>query len=212
MGKKQITFLVPVILFLLIINLPLVFADTIILKSGRRIEGKISEKTDKYIKVDTDDLNLTFWLDEIEKVETTEPSLPVSSVSKPIAGTSEEVERLISKANDDFLEEKFEDAVLLIEKAIELDPTNPRLYFGLGMADCYLGRFQEAISSLEEALKKETKDTAKVYLLLGIAYDSIGLKDKAKENLNRAIGQYKKEENILDMVFVKVLLKKISKE
>lgn len=40
MIKKQIVFLIQVLFFSLFMNLHLVFADTIILKSGKQVEGK----------------------------------------------------------------------------------------------------------------------------------------------------------------------------
>ncbi len=44
------------------------FAETIILKSGKTIEGKILEKTDKYIKVDTEGIPITYYMDEIKSI------------------------------------------------------------------------------------------------------------------------------------------------
>ncbi len=35
-----------------------IFAETIVLKSGKTVEGKILEKTDKYIRVDTEGMDL----------------------------------------------------------------------------------------------------------------------------------------------------------
>jgi len=53
------------------------FAETIILKSGRKVEGKIIKKTDKYIQIDFPGVPLTYYLDEIESIEG-EASLPNS--------------------------------------------------------------------------------------------------------------------------------------
>ncbi len=48
----------------------LVFAETIQLKSGKTIEGKIVERTDKYIKVDIGiGMDITYFLDEIENTK-----------------------------------------------------------------------------------------------------------------------------------------------
>jgi len=66
MDKKRFTVL------LLTINLcfPILSsAETIVLKSGQTIEGKIIEKTDKYIKIDFEGVPLTYFMDEIDKVE-----------------------------------------------------------------------------------------------------------------------------------------------
>ena len=54
------------------------FADTVILKSGKTIEGKIVEKTDEYVKIDFMGVVLTYYIDQIEKVATKD-SLPLSA-------------------------------------------------------------------------------------------------------------------------------------
>lgn len=53
-------------------------AGTIILKSGKTVEGKILEKTDKSIKVDIDGIAITYYLDEIANIKNTssDDSLP----------------------------------------------------------------------------------------------------------------------------------------
>ena len=46
-----------------------VFAETIVLKSGKSVEGKLIEKTDKYIKIDFMGVPLTYFFDEIESID-----------------------------------------------------------------------------------------------------------------------------------------------
>ena len=43
-------------------------ADTITLKSGQKIEGKIIERTDKYVKVDFQGVFLTYYQEEISSI------------------------------------------------------------------------------------------------------------------------------------------------
>ena len=45
------------------------FADTIYLKSGRKIEGKIVERADEKARIDFQGTVLTFWADEIEHID-----------------------------------------------------------------------------------------------------------------------------------------------
>lgn len=45
-----------------------VFADSIVLKSGEIMEGTIVEETDKYVKIDYMGVPLTYWKDNIEKI------------------------------------------------------------------------------------------------------------------------------------------------
>lgn len=46
-----------------------VFAETVVLKSGKSVEGKILEKTDTYIKIDLLGTTLTYFLEDVEKIE-----------------------------------------------------------------------------------------------------------------------------------------------
>lgn len=46
-----------------------IFAETIVLKSGKTVEGKLIEKTDKYVKIDFQGVPITYFIEEIEKVE-----------------------------------------------------------------------------------------------------------------------------------------------
>lgn len=45
-----------------------VYAETIVLKSGQTVEGKLIEKTDKYIKIDFQGVPLTYYFDEINTI------------------------------------------------------------------------------------------------------------------------------------------------
>ena len=57
--------------FLLAIALSLAipaFAETIVLKSGKTVDGKILQRTDQYIKVDVYGVSLTYYFDEIESI------------------------------------------------------------------------------------------------------------------------------------------------
>jgi len=55
----------------------LVSASEVILKSGQKLEGKIVEQTDKYIKIDTGiGLSVTYYRDEIDKINTQQAHTP----------------------------------------------------------------------------------------------------------------------------------------
>jgi len=48
---------------------PYVFASEIVLKSGQKIEGKILEQTDKYVKIDTGvGVPITYYMDEVNSI------------------------------------------------------------------------------------------------------------------------------------------------
>lgn len=66
MKKKRLLGL----LLVLSLSLPaVILAETIVLKSGKTIEGKIVERSDKYIKVDIAGVTVPYFLDEVDKIE-----------------------------------------------------------------------------------------------------------------------------------------------
>ena len=64
--KLRLGVLILVVLFILP---PFASAETVVLKSGKTVEGKLIEKTDKYIKMDFQGVPLTYFLDEIESID-----------------------------------------------------------------------------------------------------------------------------------------------
>lgn len=58
------------ILIVLIIFTPLAFADTVYLKSGKEVKGKIIEESDKYVRMDLGEgVILRYYKEEIERIE-----------------------------------------------------------------------------------------------------------------------------------------------
>ena len=61
--------------------LNLAFSETILLKSGQKVEGKILEKTDKYVKLDYFGVGLVYYNDEVDSI--TQDSLGSESLATP---------------------------------------------------------------------------------------------------------------------------------
>ena len=57
------------VIFLISFLTSTAFADTVYLKNGKSVSGKIIERTDQYIKLDFDGTSLTYWTDEIETIQ-----------------------------------------------------------------------------------------------------------------------------------------------
>jgi len=91
---KLISLLLAIGLFLAIPT----FAETIILKSGKRVDGKILQRSDEYIKVDVYGVSLTYYLDEIESITGED----TGAAPKPATSyTSAGLERTPSQIFDD---------------------------------------------------------------------------------------------------------------
>jgi hypothetical protein len=78
------------------------FAETITLKSGKTIEGKILERSDTYIKVSFGDVPLTYFLDEVDSIDGVklEPvkKEPVQPAAAPAAALNKDA--LIAKIKE----------------------------------------------------------------------------------------------------------------
>lgn len=70
----------------------LVFADEVVLKSGQKVEGKITEQTDKYVKIDSGiGMAVTYYTDEIDSIMG-----PNSSPQKTASGQTGNDQSLLS--------------------------------------------------------------------------------------------------------------------
>ena len=66
MGRRRSIVLISI----LFLSFPIyTLAETVILKSGKTLEGKITDKTDKYIKIDVEGVLLTYYFNEIESID-----------------------------------------------------------------------------------------------------------------------------------------------
>lgn len=83
MTMKRLSFLITV--FLVNLFLSAAFAQTITLKSGKKIQGKILQRTEYYIKVDIAGVPLTYFLDDIYTIEAEQvvPPNPQQAVLPP---------------------------------------------------------------------------------------------------------------------------------
>ncbi|MDP2905858.1 MAG: hypothetical protein Q8O22_06125, partial [Candidatus Omnitrophota bacterium] len=136
------------------------FAETIILKSGKKIEGKIVERTDKYIKVDSGiGVDVIYFLDEIGKIEGEVAAAPQSPAENKAEKTS--VAQYDSEAFLRIKEGKLEEGLSLLKQATILEPKNglPHMNYGSmllvrGQMLLKEGKTEEAKSILKEAEKE----------------------------------------------------------
>lgn len=193
MYNKQFIFSIQIILFLLFTNLFSASAETIILKSGQEIRGEIVEKTGQYIKIKIKDIPfpLTYYLDEIEKIEEKTPISSGSTAPNSSLGDSK-IKEFLVKIQQYFLKEEYEKTIPLLQKVIELEPEEPNHYINLGISYFFLKKFEDSISSFQKALKIDPED-GDAYVALGIVYAYINYPEKSKENFLKAIKSYNKE-------------------
>lgn len=175
---------ISIILVLLIcLCLPVfTFAETIVLKSGKTIEGKLIEKTDKYIKIDFQGVPLTYFFDEIESIDGTligTPKQPVTveilnpeyvkppKIEDNIEINSEStLEEILKKTNYYYSIHDFDKAIELCELALK--KTNDRniiARINFSLSSNYLEKGIEAYErNKDDSFYKLSIQSAKKYL------------------------------------------------
>ena len=85
--------------------------------------------------------------------------------------------------------ERFEEAFILIEQAVKIDPTNPSYLDSLGWAYFKLGKLPEAEQRLKEAIRFDPS-SGTIHEHLGDVYQKQGKPDLAKASWNRAVSLF----------------------
>ena len=100
-------------------------AETVVLKSGKIIEGKILENTDDYIKIDYFGVPLTYYLDDVESIKEDEQgSLPAGAGSSIDAKSIQppSYRPSYTSSQGDFMSEMEREYIRVIESDYELSP------------------------------------------------------------------------------------------
>lgn len=128
--------------------------ETIHLKSGKSVEGSITQRTEKYILVDAGlGFPITYYLDEIKQIE------GESAVSQSQAQVSAEKEAdLLEQKGLDFIEEgRMEEGLVALQKAVELSPRANRhlnlgsILFGNGVSLFKQDQKKKALTVFKQA-------------------------------------------------------------
>lgn len=195
-----------------------VFSETICLKSGRKIEAAIIEKTDDAIKVDIDGDVITYFLDEIENIVA-----GVESVKSEDSG-SDKKEFLLIEEDIEFYEvivhirnKEYTKASDILKTIIDkdTDKVNINAYACMSIVYYYSGRINEAITLLKEGMDKSPlsyeEDYIEPWVILGLLYSVEGRREEAGHAFQEAKKtlEYEDEENIFMMFFIESLLETI---
>ena len=83
MYNKKLKIL-PLLLYAGLLFLNNSFAETIVLKSGKTIEGKIVNRTNEYTEVDFMDVKLKYFNDQIEQIKETKSATETTTPQEPV--------------------------------------------------------------------------------------------------------------------------------
>ncbi|MFA5008693.1 MAG: tetratricopeptide repeat protein [Candidatus Omnitrophota bacterium] len=173
-----------------------VYAETIVLKSGKTIEGIVTDKTDKYIKVDVFGIPVTYYLDTVESIdgekiasteikkemgikrEATSTKEAVKFEPQPVKknlslGEVKEAQEYFQKGINYFREKKYNDAIAEFEKALKVDPNLAEGYYGLGYAYCSKNQCEASLPYFKKAIEL-SPNYVDAYNGMAYAYNILG--------------------------------------
>lgn len=162
------------------LNSSFAMADTIYLKSGNEIEGKIVEKTDKYVKVNFQGIDLIYYTQEIARIiqEGVQVSLP--NAENPDA---QGVADIIGAGNVCSDKGDYDKAIEYYKKAYGLDKNDPSVLLNLGRAYFNKRDYDTAIIYFNEAVKLNPND--------GHGYHGLARCYKEKGDIENAVINFK---------------------
>jgi tetratricopeptide (TPR) repeat protein len=208
MYKAKAIFLLKLTMFFLLISLTSVLAESIILKSGKRIQGKILKETENYIRIKEDNgKSETYSAEEIAQIEEEGSSLINNNIN-PTAQVLYPIVQLVKEAEGYFTNKDYENAALTFQKIIELTTDNRKranYFFGQGICLYKSGKTDEAILSFNKAIDLKPNEID-FYLCLGSIYKKLGNMPKAEEYFSKALELSKYNKNLLKSFFAEILL------
>jgi len=202
-----------IIFFLGMYFLSPLFAETIILKSGKTIEANIIERTEEYIKVDVVGVPVTYYLDEVESVQEGEQisSLFTQENIKYTEGISNDFRYNLSVGTQHYKLGQMDEALPYLRRSVEINPNNLAANIAAGVVSRYLKRYNQALTFLKKAKEIDPSNT-NFWFELGYAYYNVKQFDKAREILQEVKKLSQAQGNYQELQIVEMLLKKMSYE
>jgi tetratricopeptide (TPR) repeat protein len=213
--QKKVNSRIFLVLLTVLFYSPLAPADTLKLKSGKTVHGKIVERTSTALQMDVGlDFPITYYLDEIKEISPDAAVTPTSSqkpsVAAPVVDAQEgQADKMEQEGLTLIDEGQMDQGLERLRQAIRLDArANRHLNLGSillgngvslqkqGKSDEALKIFKEAETELQQAIKdfnpdEETTFISEAYNLLGEMYaNALQDKDKAKAFYKKSLSFY----------------------
>lgn len=195
MSKKLI------LLFFLVGFSCLVKAETVILKTGKVIEGRITERTPEYIKVDIGGIAIKYYLEGVTSIDGEEVIQKPSTATALTSDSATSKERIRSQtwiehyglAENHLENRQYKQAIDEFNKVIEEDPGAYEAHTGIGFVHIQQGKYEEAIKSFKKAIAINPEYAS--------AYDNVGVVHSLLRQYRQAIPYFEKAVH-LDSEFV----------
>lgn len=161
-----------------------VLAEEIVLKSGEKLEGKVLEKTDKYIKVDPGiGMVMTYYAEDIDtidgqKFQITPASSPVvdappvnqSSDQTTAENTNNSEVGDLSQAEDSIKNGDYGTAEIILNKLINNGSNNFSVYADRALCYWNLKDYDDANSDYFKAIKIDPEQGKKLFKMIAFVY------------------------------------------
>lgn len=179
-----------------LVLLHLTYAETIILKSGQRFQGKILERTDKDLKIEYYGVPLTYSLEEIAQFfylyyPEENAIFDTASAVSPESGFQfpEYSEALshIQTGRKLLWQKQYIEAEKEFQKAVELSPNFGEVYVNLALARYFMNDYKVAEEYLNKKVIPLNPLDARGYGGLGAVNYKLGRYQQAVEYLEKAI-------------------------
>ncbi|MBN2121193.1 MAG: hypothetical protein JW734_09110 [Candidatus Omnitrophica bacterium] len=129
------------------------YAQTIVyLKSGKSVEGELLERTDEYIKIDFSGVKLTYWMDEVERIQLSDGKV-IYPQQKTLPAKTEEGELIKKLPVDDIATLPFTDDELEREQ-----DDLASVESGNESVDSKLEELKKKISEISQRAKETPED------------------------------------------------------
>jgi len=160
-----------------------ILAETVILKSGEKLEGKIVEQTDKYIKMDPGvGIVMTYYTDDIDtidgqKLQTTAPSIQPQDQSQPQTEPEAQPDAQPEPQTQTQTQTSLPNTPAEVQQPVNSDAEN---YYALAVAQYNNGDYIDAFKNINAAQRS------------GYTQDL----ESFKERIQAAIDQQETEKNL----------------
>ncbi|MDD5432831.1 MAG: tetratricopeptide repeat protein [Candidatus Omnitrophica bacterium] len=119
------------------------FSETIVLKSGKTVEGKLVEKTGKYIKLEIHGVVVPYFKNEIADVGE-KAKKQDDKVSKECLVKVKSDKETLDEAAGYHLQKRYDEEIDALNKAIKINPRFAEAYYNRAIAYSCLNKFAEA--------------------------------------------------------------------
>ena len=170
-----------------------VFADTLILKSGRQIDGKIIEETDTTLTIDYLGSEITYLKDEIEKIFPAEKAVEDKTpAQQPVAASRKNPD--FEQAMQLFKEKNYTESNIYLEKLIANNPKAAGAYIIASFNYYRLKEYDQAIKSAQAALDIRP-DNLSAQIAMFLALRKTGEIEKSQQYFEAVLGVIQSNEN-----------------